>query len=63
MTVWGSRPAGPTPLRMSAMAVGETSRDMVVERSARSRMDHALDTVERYAYFVVSELSSGSRLV
>jgi hypothetical protein len=42
MTVWGARPAGPVPMRMSAVAVGETSSGMVVEWSARSRIEHSL---------------------
>ena len=44
MTVSGARPAGPTPMRMSAVAVGETSSGMVVsgrcevEWNARARV-------------------------
>jgi hypothetical protein len=42
MTVSGVRPAGPAPMRISAVAVGETSSGMVVEWSARSRIEHSL---------------------
>ena len=52
MTVWGARPAGPVPMRISAVAVGETSSGMVVEWSARSRIEHSLgDWLKIYCFF------------